>query len=240
MALGVILSAFARALGQLGDRRFRAVLWRGLALTLGLLAGLTALLVWGVGALVGDTVALPLLGEVAWVDDVLSWAFLALMIALSVFLMVPVAAAFVSIFLEEVAGAVEARHYPALPPAGEVSLLDGLRDGASALGLLIGANAIALALTLVFPIGGLPVFYAVNGLLLGREYFTVAAMRRVGRAEAARLSGASVSGFCTKLRCAAPGLVRNRGANLSNGTKFRAARAFARRAIGASPLHDTG
>ncbi|REC56170.1 hypothetical protein DRV84_10100 [Rhodosalinus sediminis] len=187
MALGVILSAFARALGQLGDRRFRAVLWRGLALTLGLLAGLTALLVWGVGALVGDTVALPLLGEVAWVDDVLSWAFLALMIALSVFLMVPVAAAFVSIFLEEVAGAVEARHYPALPPAGEVSLLDGLRDGASALGLLIGANAVALALTLVFPIGGLPVFYAVNGLLLGREYFTVVAMRRVGRAEAARL-----------------------------------------------------
>ncbi len=187
MAVGVILGAFLKALGQLGDPRFRSVLLRGLALTLGLLAALTAGLVWGVGWLVGDTVTLPLLGEVAWVDDVLSWAFLALMLVLSVFLMVPVAAGFVSVFLDEVADAVEARHYPELAPAGEVTILDGLRDGAAAIGLLIVANVIALALTLIFPPAGLPVFYAVNGLLLGREYFTVAAMRRVGRLGAADL-----------------------------------------------------
>jgi CysZ protein len=35
--------------------------------------------------------------------------------------------------------------------------------------------------TLLLPIAGLPLFYAVNGFLLGREYFTVVAMRRIGR-----------------------------------------------------------
>lgn len=183
----MILADFFKALGQIGDPRFRAAFWRGLGLTVLLLAGVTAALVWGVGWLVGDTVTLPLLGEVGWVDDVLSWAFLALMLALSVFLMVPVASAFVSMFLEEVAGAVEDRHYPGLPPAPGVPVSEAVRDGLAAMGVLIAANAAALLLTLVLPIAGAPVFIAVNGYLLGREYFTVAAMRREGREGALRL-----------------------------------------------------
>jgi uncharacterized protein involved in cysteine biosynthesis len=177
----MILTSFLKALGQLGDPRFRKVLWRGLALTIGLLAVITALLVWGVGWLIGDAVTLPLLGEVQWVDDVVSWAFLALMIALSVFLMVPVASAFVSMFLDEVAEAVEDRHYPDLAPASGVPLTEEIRDGLAALGVLVVANIVAVFLTLVLPIAGLPVFYLLNGYLLGREYFTVAAMRRLGR-----------------------------------------------------------
>src|SRR6056297_2678237 len=103
MDVGMIFTSFFKALAQFSDPRFRKVLWRGIGLTLLLLAAITALLVWGVGWLVGDAVTLPLLGEVQWVDNVLSWAFLALMIVLSVFLMVPVASGVVSIFLDEVA-----------------------------------------------------------------------------------------------------------------------------------------
>ncbi|HKL06819.1 MAG TPA: EI24 domain-containing protein [Roseovarius sp.] len=183
----MILSDFLKAVGQIGDRRFRKVLWRGIGLTLLLLAAVTAVLVWGIGWLVGDSVTLPLLGQVQWVDNVISWAFVALMFVMSVFLMVPVASAFVSMFLDDVAEAVEDRHYPSLPKVDEVPLRDGIIDGISAMGVLIAANIAALLLTLIFPIAGLPVFYAVNGFLLGREYFTVAAMRRLGRAGAVQM-----------------------------------------------------
>lgn len=177
----MILTSFFKALAQLGDPRFRKVLWRGIGLTLGLLAAITALAVWGVGWLVGDAVTLPLLGEVQWVDNVLSWAFLALMIVLSVFLMVPVASAFVSMFLDRIAEAVEDRHYPGLPKVKGPPLRDEIVDGLSAMGVLIAANIVALVVTLLLPIAGLPLFYAVNGFLLGREYFTLVAMRRIGR-----------------------------------------------------------
>ncbi|WP_253196029.1 EI24 domain-containing protein [Roseovarius sp. PS-C2] len=183
----MIFTSFFKALSQIGDPRFRKVLWRGIGLTLLLLAGITALLVWGVGWMVGDSVTLPLLGEVQWVDNVISWAFVALMFVMSVFLMVPVASAFVSMFLDEVAEAVEDRHYPGLPKVSGVPLRDGIIDGLSAMGVLVVANILALLLTLVLPIAGLPVFYAVNGFLLGREYFTVAAMRRLGRAGAMQM-----------------------------------------------------
>ena len=183
----MIFTSFFKALSQIGDPRFRKVLWRGIGLTLLLLAGITALLMWGVGWMVGDSVTLPLLGEVQWVDNVISWAFVALMFVMSVFLMVPVASAFVSMFLDEVAEAVEDRHYPGLPKVSGVPLRDGIIDGLSAMGVLVVANILALLLTLVLPIAGLPVFYAVNGFLLGREYFTVAAMRRLGRAGATQM-----------------------------------------------------
>lgn len=183
----MILGDFLRAIGQIGDRRFRKVLWRGIGLTVLLLAAITAVLVWGIGWLVGDSVTLPLLGQVQWVDNVISWAFVALMFVMSVFLMVPVASAFVSMFLDDVAEAVEDRHYPSLPKVDGVPLRDEIIDGISAMGVLIAANIAALLLTLVLPIAGLPVFYAVNGFLLGREYFTVAAMRRLGRAGAVQM-----------------------------------------------------
>lgn len=183
----MILSSFFKALSQIGDPAFRRVLWRGLGLTVLLLAAVTALISWGGGWLIGDRVNLWLIGEVSWVDDLFSWGFIVMMIVLSVFLMVPVAAAFVSMFLDSVADAVEKRHYPALPPAKGAPLGEEIRDGLSAFGLLVVANIGAVFLALVIPVGGFLIFYAVNGFLLGREYFTVAAMRREGRAGAAAL-----------------------------------------------------
>ncbi|MBS0123880.1 EI24 domain-containing protein [Thetidibacter halocola] len=183
----MILTSFVSALGQMGDARFRSVLLRGIGLTLALLFGFTALVVWGVGVFVGDAVTLPWIGTVTWIDNVASWAMLPLMLVLSVFLMIPVASSMTSIFLDDVAQAVEDRHYPGLGPATEVPVADALRDTASFLGVLIAANAVALVLYLFLsPIAPL-IFWGLNGFLLGREYFTLAAIRRVGREEAARL-----------------------------------------------------
>jgi CysZ protein len=110
-----------------------------------------------------------------------------LMIGLSVFLMVPVASAFTGLFLEDVVDAVEDRHYPGLPPASAPGWAEALLQSVNFLGLVIAVNAAAL---LVYPFVGpaIPlVFWAVNGFLLGREYFTMVAQRRMPKAEVVRL-----------------------------------------------------
>lgn len=180
----MILTAFFRALGQTSDPRFRRVLGLGIGLTIALLIAATAGVLWLVGWLAGDTTTLPIIGEVTWLSDLFGWGSLILMLALSIFLMIPVASAITSMFLDDVAAAVEAEHYPHLPPAERVPFWDALRDTINFLGLLIVVNLCALVLYLIFtPIAPL-LFWAVNGFLLGREYFTLAAMRRVGRLEA--------------------------------------------------------
>ncbi|WP_299935796.1 EI24 domain-containing protein [uncultured Pelagimonas sp.] len=183
----MIISAFLSAIAQMSDKRFRSVLLRGVGLAIAILFAISSLFIWGVGFFVGDAVSLPWIGEVQWLDNVLSWAMVPLMIILSVFLMVPVASAITSIFLDDVAQAVEDRHYPGLPPASEVSMSDGLRDTASFLGVMIAANLVALILYMVFAPLAPFIFWALNGFLLGREYFTLAAIRRVGRVEATKL-----------------------------------------------------
>ena len=101
------------------------------------------------------------------------------MIGLSVFLMVPVASAFTGFFLEDVADAVEDRHYPSLPPATPLTLGEGLRQSVNFLGVVIAVNAGALFLYPVVGPGAPLVFWAVNGFLLGREYFSLVALRRL-------------------------------------------------------------
>jgi uncharacterized protein involved in cysteine biosynthesis len=183
----VILTAFFRALGQLGDRRFRRVVLLGALLALALLfavyAGFLQLIWW----LTPESIDLPIIGPVTGVEALLGWASLLLMLGLSVFLMVPVASAFTGLFLEDVVDAVEDRHYPGLPPARLQGPVEALVQSVNFLGLVIAVNAAAL---LIYPFVGpaIPlVFWSVNGFLLGREYFTMVAQRRLPKAEVTRL-----------------------------------------------------
>ncbi|MGR3594405.1 MAG: EI24 domain-containing protein [Limimaricola soesokkakensis] len=180
----MILTDFMRALAQMFDPRFRRVLWLGIGLSAGLLVALYAGLLALVGLFAPDSVTLPLIGAVAWIDDALGWGSLLLMLGLSVFLMLPVASMMSGFFLEEVAGAVEARHYPGLPPARTIPLADQIRDTFAFLAVLVLVNVAAFAVSLAFPPAAPFLFYGGNGWLLGREYFQVAAMRREGRAGA--------------------------------------------------------
>lgn len=177
----MILTDFLKALGQLPDRAFRSVLLRGICLTVLLFVAIYWVFVTGVGWFIGDSLTLPWIGEISWIDKAISLAAVPLMLVLSVFLMVPVASAITSMFLDDVAQAVEDRHYPSLGPAQPVPFSDALRDSVGFLGVLIGANLVALILYLMFAPFAPFIFWALNGFLLGREYFTLAAMRRVGR-----------------------------------------------------------
>jgi len=183
----MIFAAFLKTLGQLGDRRFRRVLLLGVGLTLALLIVAYAGVLWLIQATVGDSTVLPVIGEVTWVGDLLSGASFLLMVVLSVFLMVPVASAITSMFLDEVAAAVEDRHYPELPAVDGPSFGEGLKDTVNFLGVIIFANTLALILYALFPPLAVFIFWGLNGYLLGMEYFTLAAMRREGRVVAIRL-----------------------------------------------------
>lgn len=180
----MIFACFFKAVGQIGDPRFRKVLLLGVGLTLALLIGTYAGLLFLVEWLTGETTTLPIVGEVTWVGDLLSFGSLVLMVVLSAFLMVPVASAITSMFLEEVAQAVEDRHYPRLGPAERTPLGEAVKDTVNFLGILIGANLLALILYVMFAPAAPFIFWGLNGYLLGMEYFQLAAMRRIGRKRA--------------------------------------------------------
>lgn len=174
----MIFSAIADAIAQLSDARFRSVLIKGVGLTLGLLIGAYAVIFFGIQWLFPDSISLPFIGEITFVETLLSWASVLLMLILSVFLMVPVASAFTGLFLDDVADAVEDRHYPHLAAAPRIGLSEGLREGLAFLLVLILANIAALVLYFT-PLAPF-VFYGLNGFLLGREYFRLIAVRRIG------------------------------------------------------------
>jgi uncharacterized protein involved in cysteine biosynthesis len=185
--MGMIFASFSRALGQWTDPRFRRVVLLGVGLTMALLVALYALMIGAIQWLVPETTDLPLLGPVGGLDTLLSVGSIFLMLLASVFLMVPVASAFTGIFLEDVVDAVEDRHYPTLPDARPQTLSEGLIGAVNFFGIALGANLIAL---FVWPFAGplVPVlFWGLNGFLLGREYFTLVAQRRVGQVEARAL-----------------------------------------------------
>jgi uncharacterized protein involved in cysteine biosynthesis len=135
-----------------------------------------------------DQLILPVVGPVTWIGDLVTWGSVFLMLFFSIFLMIPVASAITSMFLDDVADAVEALHYPDLAPAPRVSLYEGIRETINALGLLIFLNVVALVFYVFLPISTPLLFVALNGFLLGREYFRLVALRRLGR-EAARAMG---------------------------------------------------
>ena len=180
----MILSSLALALGQLDDPAFRRVLRRGVLLALLALACASALAVAGAAWLIPDPLTLPWIGPVSWLDDALGWALVPLLLVLSAVLMIPVASAITGLFLDEVADAVEARHYPDLPPARAIPWPEAMADGLRFLAVVLVANAVALVLYLTLaPLAPL-IFLSVNGFLLGREYVQLAAGRRMTRAQA--------------------------------------------------------
>lgn len=177
----MILGDFLKALGQIGDPAFRRVLALGVALSLALLVAVFALVLILIQALLPDVVELPVIGPFGGLEALFSWGAGLVMLGASVVLMVPVASAFAGLFLDRVTSAVEARHYPRLPPVPQARTMDTLVETVNFLGLVIAVNLLAL-LAYVFAGPAAPlVFWAVNGYLLGREYFTTVAARRLGR-----------------------------------------------------------
>jgi uncharacterized protein involved in cysteine biosynthesis len=189
MGFRMILGDLLRGLTQIFDPAFRGVLWKALGLTILLLWGAYAVLAYGLVALVPETWNLPFGLEVG--TGLFTFAALLGVFGLSFILMFPVAALFVGLFLDEIAAAVESRHYPSLPPVEGLPLSAAMPDALRFLGLVCLANVLALALYLALPPLAPVIFVAVNGWLIGQEYFMLAAARRCGRDQARALARAN-------------------------------------------------
>jgi len=183
----MIFSDFGRAISQISDPRFRRVFLLGIGLTLALLIVFYTGLLFFLGWLFGGELTLPYVGEVSWLNDLLSWTSFVIMLGLSVFLMVPVASAITGVFLEDVVQAVEDKHYAHLPQVTPASLCQSIRDSINFLGVIILANILALVLYLFFTPFAPLIFWGMNGYLLGREYFQMVATRHEGKDGAKRL-----------------------------------------------------
>lgn len=165
-----MFTAFMRAIGQLTDPPILRVLGGSVILSAACFAAawfgigwlLTSIHLWDVPGL--DT-AIAVLGGFATL--ILSWLLFPLLVS-----------TLLGLFLDRVANAIEARHYPRLPAAKGLPWWQGLWCSARFLGLVIVMNVLLLLLLFVPPL--YPVGYVVvNGMLIGREYFDLIALRRV-------------------------------------------------------------
>ncbi len=169
-----MFKAFSKAISQLNDPRTRKVLW----LCIGTAMAVFAVLWLVIGFLLTSTVffstgwletAVDLLGGLATL--IITW-----------FLFPGIMSALIGLFLEDIAGAVEARHYPSLPKAKGLPATAAMLTTLRFLGVVIILN-VPLLIFLLFPPVFPFVFYAVNGYLLSREYFELVALRRIGPEE---------------------------------------------------------
>ena len=178
---------FQLALAQLTDRKFQSVFWRSIGLTVAFLAATFYAFTFLIGWAIPDAITLPFIGEVTSFGAIASGGALIAMFLLSAFLMFPVASLIIGFFIEDIADAVEAKHYPHLPPADNIRFVEIMIDATKFLGIMVLANLLALiiyfASTLLAPV----IFWIVNGFLLGREYFQMVAARRIGMAAANKL-----------------------------------------------------
>jgi CysZ protein len=117
----------------------------------------------------------------AGLDAALSILGIVLFLLLVMFLGAPVAALFATLFLEDVARAVEAKDYPDDPQARGAPFWQSLLLGLRLFALLVAANALLLPADFLLPGVGNLLSLFVTGWLLGRQYFELVALRHVSR-----------------------------------------------------------
>ena len=188
-----VLDSLFTAITQLTDPRLRRVVWTGIlgsfSIFLVMWTGLwflTGALDWTQISYIGwlfDRMG----GAAAWLGGLV---FLTSIVAVS-FLMFPaVVTIIVGFFLEEVVGAVEAEHYPGLPPARTQPTAEVLSITVRFALLVIGVNLVAVPfylLLMFLPPMNIVLYYLLNGYLVGREYYELVALRRLEPGPARRL-----------------------------------------------------
>ena len=176
-ALGMIEDLF-KAIAQIGDPRSRGQLLAAIGASVAVLVVLVATL-W-------QLLHFFAASGYGWFDMVVQGAGLFGAGMLAWFAFPLVVSSTLGFFTDELCDAVEARYYPSLPPARHQSLAESLREGMSFAGLALLLNILVLPLYLL-PGPNILIYLALNGWLLGREYFDAVALRRKTPGELAAL-----------------------------------------------------
>ncbi|NKB49248.1 MAG: hypothetical protein GKS02_07775 [Alphaproteobacteria bacterium] len=169
-----MFDAFFKTLNQLPTPPFQRVLWLSIGGSL-----LTAIILWFAINLTLKNTDFIGWGWLDWTVDLLG----SLAAIVLLFLLLPAFVGLIaSLMLESICRAVEARHYPHLPEARSQSIMEAIIIGVRFAAILIVLNILVLPLIFVPPVYFV-VGWALNGYLLGREYFELVACRRLGTAE---------------------------------------------------------
>jgi uncharacterized protein involved in cysteine biosynthesis len=172
------LAPLALALGQLGDRIFLGVVLRSLLWSAACFVVLHFVAIWAIHRL------LDVHGWLGWLADIIGGIGASL---LALWLFLPVAAIIGTLYIDRIAGAVEHRHYPQLPPARGAPILAQLWDALSIAARIMLLNVLALIAALILPGAGLVLAWLIGGYAIGRGFFAAVAMRRMPRPAAEAL-----------------------------------------------------
>jgi CysZ protein len=167
MTFSDVPAAVSGAIGDLFGPPLRGLL----LICAGLAAALLAALVWA-----GLTYLVPLIPLHGWLG-VGADALASVGLVLVGFVLLPVVTMIVGGALLDVAAErVERTRFPADKPGIGMALPKALAAGARIAALALPLNILALPLYFV-PIVNVLVYWGLNGFLLGREYFSMAALR---------------------------------------------------------------
>lgn len=178
----MLITALTRTLGQAFDPTFRAVTIKSVLIALLIYALLTALFVW----LVPESAVFDADGWFAWLNDVIDVGGTILFVAVLVVLFTSAASIISTLFLDDIADAVERRHYPNTPQARDVPLGEALAVSLKFTLISLLLNILVLPfylLALIFPPLFVIIFYGLNGYLLSREYFELVSLRHMQQSQ---------------------------------------------------------
>lgn len=167
-----MFSAFSKSFAQLPHPTFRKViLW-------GVIGSLVVfmLLLTAISGYLFDSVLI----NIPWVDTLADWLGSVAALALVWLLFPAVASVIIGFLLEDIAHAVEEKHYPDLPKATVIPWGETLVEALKFASVMVLLNILALPIYLLFPAVNMLVFYLLNGYLISREYFELVAQRRIG------------------------------------------------------------
>ncbi len=165
-----MITALVKAFGQLPDPRFRRVIFRTFLWSVALSAVLFMAAAWGVTQIQAT--------GIGWLDGTIEILGGAAAFVIALVLFPGLASIVVGLFLEDIARAVEARHYPELAEPRRQKLREAVWAAVKLALVAVALNLLVLPIYLV-PVLNVFVFYGLNGYLLGREYFELAALRRM-------------------------------------------------------------
>jgi len=150
--------------------------WRIFLLSLIVSGVLLGLSVWA-GIWFAD--GLPETGT-GWIDWIIDKVAPLSVVFMALFLYPALASMVMGLFLDDIAEAVEQKHYPGDAPGTPIGVGTGLWEAAKLGGEIVLENLIALQFCLIFrffPLLSFALYYLINGYLLNKEYFELVAQR---------------------------------------------------------------
>lgn len=163
-----MIDAISTSISDLLSKPFRSVVIKSVGLTIALLVGALFLM----PTMAANTGWNPF----PYSDVIFGWIAGVGTFLLMGYLVVPITALFAGLFLDSIADVVETEHYSHRPKGTPLPTGQAIWTGVKFMLIVIFSNLLLLPFILFGGLGFV-LIYLLNGYLLGREYFELAALR---------------------------------------------------------------